>query len=86
MLLASPVVFTAWSKTALCICDPTKAFSTLLLLGSKESFCLHQTVRTRRGNATSNVAVFPDLPDLLDELGRSSLFAFDASLNLVLRN
>lgn len=86
MLLAGLKIFIGQSKTALSIHGPTKAFSSLMIFGSKEIFCPHQAVRTSRGNATRNVAVFPDLPDLLDELGRSLRFAFDASLNLVLHN
>lgn len=86
MLLAGLKISIRQCKSALSIHGPAKAFSTLMIFGSKEIFCLHQTVRTSRGNATRSLAVFPNLPDLLDEPGRSLLFAFDASLNLVLHN
>lgn len=86
MSLAVLKIFIGQRKTALSICAPTKAFSTLMISGSKEVFCPRQAVRTSRGNATRNVAVFPELPDLLDELGRSLLVAFGASLNLALHN
>lgn len=86
MLLAGLKIFTRRCKTALYIRGPSTAFSTLVIFGTKEMFCPHQSVRTNRGNATRNMAVFPDLPDLLDELGRSRLVAFDASRSLVLHN
>lgn len=86
MLLAGLKIFIGQRKTVLSIHGRTKEFSILMIFGSKEIFCPHQAVRTSRGNATRNMAVFPDLSDLLDELGRSLLFAFDASLNLVLHN
>lgn len=86
MLLAGLKIFIGQCKTVLSIHGRTKEFSILMICGSKEIFCPHQAVRTSRGNAARNMAVFPDLSDLLDELGRSLLFAFDASLNLVLHN
>lgn len=73
-------------SVSISIHGPTEAFSTLMAFGSKEIFCLHQTVRTSRENATRSMSVFSNLPDLLDELGRSLLFAFDGSLNLVLHD
>ena len=85
-MLAGLQIFAGQCKTALSVLGPTKAFSALMIFGSKEIFCPHQAVRASRGNATRNMAVFPDLPDLLGELGRSLLFAFEASLNLVLHN